>query len=148
MPALAALLGKGTWQSVTSPTHIGSGAIWPSFVTGTDPTRHGVYGEWCWRPQTMSLDRWQVHGLTPFWGAVDRRGLTVGVLDVPFAPLIGLSRGFEISEWGPHDVLRGRTEISPPGLVDTVMPGIVRHPFALRRVDAAGPEDHEALTEV
>jgi predicted AlkP superfamily phosphohydrolase/phosphomutase len=147
LPVLGALRARGAWRSVTSPAPIGSGAVWPTFITGVEPLQHGVYGEWCWRPATMSLDRWHSHGLAPFWVDVDRRGLTVGVLDVPFAPLVGLARGFEISEWGPHDVLVGHTEISPPGVGDVVKE-IGRHPFASGRVDATGPEDHDALTEL
>ena len=57
MPALKSLLSEGKWMSVKSPADIGSGSVWPSFLTGEDPTVHGVYGEWCWDPDLMGIER-------------------------------------------------------------------------------------------
>ena len=56
----------------------------------------------------MSLSRYQGNDVTPFWKAFSDENISVGILDVPFMPLIGLTKGFEISEWGPHDILEGR----------------------------------------
>jgi predicted AlkP superfamily phosphohydrolase/phosphomutase len=149
LPALKRLLDEGTWSAVTSPSEIGSGAVWPTFFTGTDPAQHGIYGEWRWQPATMSLSRFDSsRGLTPFWKELEERGLTIGVLDVPFAPVIGLSKGFEISEWGAHDVLEGRTLAHPPALSETVMKQVGLHPFSNGHPDAAGPEDHRALASL
>ena len=67
MPALKSLLADGQWFRVQSPAHIGSGAVWPTFMTGTEATTHGVYSEWSWRPETMSLSRYNGRHLTPFW---------------------------------------------------------------------------------
>ncbi|HWS55643.1 MAG TPA: alkaline phosphatase family protein, partial [Pyrinomonadaceae bacterium] len=102
MPALKGLLDGGAWLRVESPSHVGSGAVWPTFLTGEGPAAHGVYGEWAWRPEAMGLTRYRGRGLRPFWKELARGGVTVGVLDVPFAPLVGLSEGFEVSEWGAH----------------------------------------------
>src|ERR671912_634697 len=101
MPVLKGLLGRGAWLRVESGARVGSGSVWPTFVTGTDAAEHGIYGEWGWRPETMSLGRYSGEGLRPFWEtlAAGADGLLVGVLDVPFGPLVGLTRGFEISEW-------------------------------------------------
>jgi predicted AlkP superfamily phosphohydrolase/phosphomutase len=145
LPALKRLLDEGTWSTVTSPAHIGSGAVWPTFITGTDAGEHGIYGEWCWQPETMSLSRSHSRRLAPFWQKLDQRGMTIGVLDVPFAPTIGLSKGFEISEWGAHDVLEGRMQAFPPALSETVVRQTGLHPFASGHPDAAGPEDKHAL---
>ena len=97
MPALKALLEQGKWLRVESPASVGSGSVWPTFITGEDPSLHGVYGEWCWRPATMSLERYRGDDLIPFWKRLVDNGLTVGILDVPFAPLVGVAEGFEIS---------------------------------------------------
>lgn len=148
LPALGRLLAAGTWSRVVSPAHIGSGAVWPTFITGVDPDRHGIYGEWRWRPETMTLHRCRSRYLTPFWKALDRSDLTVGVLDVPFAPLVGLTKGFEISEWGAHDALEGRTEAGPAALTNAAMTQIGPHPFSSRRPDAAGPDDPDALSRL
>ncbi|MGB7925284.1 MAG: alkaline phosphatase family protein [Pyrinomonadaceae bacterium] len=148
LPALKRLLDEGTWSAVTSPSDIGSGAVWPTFLTGTDPAHHGIYGEWRWQPESMSLSRYNSNGLAPFWAELDARGLTVGLLDVPFAPVVGLSKGFEISEWGAHDILEGRTVVQPHAINEAVVKQFGLHPFASGHPDAAGPQDERALTKL
>jgi predicted AlkP superfamily phosphohydrolase/phosphomutase len=148
MPALKALLDGGAWRRVESPAHVGSGAVWPTFLTGAGPAAHGVYGEWAWRPEAMGLARYRGRGLEPFWQKLARAGLRVGVLDVPFAPLVGLSDGFEVSEWGAHDVLEGHTEFGPTGIAKLLTEEFAPHPLALDRLDAAGPADHAALEKL
>jgi len=36
LPALKSLLADGRWLRVQSPAHIGSGAVWPTFMTGAE----------------------------------------------------------------------------------------------------------------
>src|SRR6266566_8233515 len=54
LPALSSLLGdhRSRWLSVRSPAHIGSGAVWPTFMTGDEASSHGIYSEWSWCPDT------------------------------------------------------------------------------------------------
>jgi len=66
MPALKSLGDGGSWLKVESPEHIGSSAVWPTFVTGEEPTSHGLYSEWSWRPEAMSLSRYHGRHLTSF----------------------------------------------------------------------------------
>jgi predicted AlkP superfamily phosphohydrolase/phosphomutase len=148
MPTLKRLLEGGAWLRVESPAHVGSGAVWPTFLTGEGPAAHGVYGEWAWRPEAMGLTRYHGRGLRPFWEGLARAGLTVGVLDVPFAPLVGLARGFEVSEWGAHDILEGHTEFGPQAIAELLTREVAPHPLSLDRLDAAGPGDREALSKV
>ena len=121
MPALKSLLSDGKWMSVKSPSDIGSGSVWPSFFTGEDPETHGVYGEWCWEPDQMGIRRITNRQLTPFWKTLAENGTTVGILDVPFMPLVGLSKGFEVSEWGPHDLLEGRVDAAPERVAESCL---------------------------
>jgi len=144
MPTLKALLSEGRWMSVKSPAHIGSGSVWPSFLTGGDPMAHGVYGEWCWEPDQMGVRRITGRQLTPFWKKLAENGTTVGVFDVPFMPLVGLSKGFEVSEWGPHDLLNGRVSAAPERVANLVSNQIA-HPLSYDRLDAGGPDDYENL---
>jgi predicted AlkP superfamily phosphohydrolase/phosphomutase len=152
LPALKRLLDDGDWREVKSPAHIGSGAVWPTFFIGADASRHGIYGEWCWQPETMSLNRLTLnrsggHRLTPFWKELSERGLTVGVLDVPFAPTVGLTQGFEITEWGAHDRTEGRMGTFPAALDETIK-RMGPHPFASGHPDAAGPQDTDGLAKL
>ena len=96
MPALKSLLEDGKWLSVRSPSPIGSGTVWPTFITGEEPTLHGNYSEWKWLPETMSLRRYHGLHLIPFWKKLAEQGLRVGVFDVPFAPPVGIAHDF----WG------------------------------------------------
>ncbi|HKA54123.1 MAG TPA: alkaline phosphatase family protein, partial [Candidatus Binatia bacterium] len=86
LPTLKRLLAQGAWSRVESPAHLGSGAVWPTFFTGAEPAEHGTYSEWCWQPETMSLVRYGGRRLTPFWKKLAQAGVTVGILEVPFAP--------------------------------------------------------------
>jgi predicted AlkP superfamily phosphohydrolase/phosphomutase len=38
MPALKSLLRDSQWLRVQSPAHIGSGTVWPTFITGEEPS--------------------------------------------------------------------------------------------------------------
>src|SRR3989304_8199105 len=116
LPSLKALRDHGCWGEARSPAAIGSGAVWPTFMTGESPAVHGVYSVLPWDPRTMNLVRLTTDHLTPFWRGLSDAGYAVGVLDVPFAPVIGLAGGAEISEWGEHDRVRGRMLVSPPGV--------------------------------
>jgi len=133
LPTMRRLLEAGHWSRVESPAAIGSGAVWPTFITGTTPRQHGVYSEWLWRPEAMGMRRYSGSGLTPFWKVAAAAGTRVGVLDIPFAPFVGLVDGFEICEWGAHDKLEGRTRMAPASLSARVPP----HPFAAQGFDFA-----------
>ena len=133
LPTLQRLLEEGVWCRVESPAKIGSGTVWPTFMTGSDPQRHGIYSEWSWEPEEMAVRRYTGRGLTPFWKLAAGEGRSVGVLDVPFAPFQGLREGFEISEWGAHDQLEGRTRAAPSSLAEN----IPIHPFSEDRFDMA-----------
>src|SRR6266542_2059313 len=67
MPALKSLLARGRWLRVASPTDIGSGTVWPTFITGAKPQPHGIYGEWLWNARSMNLTRYSGDDLNPFW---------------------------------------------------------------------------------
>lgn len=148
LPVLRGLAAEGVWGRVISPAPIASGAVWPSFVTGRPPAEHGLYGEWQWRPDTMSVVRPAWDHLDPFWRVDASRHRTVTVLDVPFTPLLGIPGCNEVLDWGAHDYLKGRLEVSPPALEGLVRSAGGTHPFAAGSVDAAGLQDHAGLDRV
>jgi predicted AlkP superfamily phosphohydrolase/phosphomutase len=145
LPALKRLLDAGARARVASPARIGSGTVWPTFFTGTEPQQHGAYSEWCWQPETASLARYDGRRLTPFWKGLADEGVTVGVLDVPFAPLVGLSEGFEISEWGAHDAFTGQMTFAPENLSELLTKEVAPHPFSTERHGAVGRQDLDGL---
>ncbi len=129
LPTLGALLERGTWRRVTSSAGYSSGAVWPDFWSGEDACDHGLYGLWNWDPATMGMRYSDPEGKRAFWQDLVGAGRTVGVLDVPFAPFVGVERGFELAEWGPHDRVQGRLRVSPAEVSGTVRQ-IPAHPFA------------------
>ncbi|MGH9932007.1 MAG: alkaline phosphatase family protein, partial [Pyrinomonadaceae bacterium] len=147
LPALKSLLAEGKFVDVKAPADVGSGAIWPTFITGEDPSVHGIYGEWRWQPASMSLTRYQGRGLVPFWKKLDAAGVTVGILDLPFMPMIGLGSGFEISEWAPHDVIEGHLRVAPQK-VAALISRWKGHPLSTGRLGSAGPDNTETLSSL
>jgi predicted AlkP superfamily phosphohydrolase/phosphomutase len=148
LPALKRLLDAGAWARVESSARIGSGTVWPTFFTGTGPDEHGTYSDWCWQPESASLARYDGRRLQPFWKSLADEGVTVGVLDVPFAPLVGLRKGFEISEWGAHDSLQGHLTFAPESLWELLTKEVAPHPFSLDRHGALGWQDTEGLKKL
>lgn len=141
LPALAALEAQGLSVPVRSPSDLGSGAVWPTFMSGTWPAEHGFYGSWLWNPATMLPEVAAEPDAEPFWRAA-AEGRDIGVLDVPFAPHAGLRSGFEVTDWGPHDFIDRRRQVSPAG-TERLLPG--RHPFAKRTPTAKDPADYRGL---
>lgn len=130
LPVLSALLDNGTWSSVESPAKYGSGVVWPTFFTGTDASEHGQYTHWAWDSSAMALRYYDASRFTPFWKSLDEAGVSVGVIDVPFAPHIGVTKGFEVLEWGAHAWVNGRPNISPLPVRNTVTKSFPAHPFS------------------
>ena len=145
MPVLARLLNEGAWMRVASPASIGSGTVWPTFFTGTEPAEHCVYSEWRWQPETMSLARYDDRSLKPFWKRLSDEGVTVGILDVPFAPVVGLTEGFEIAEWGAHDAFEGRMRFAPERLSELLTKEVAPHPFSSGVEGVTDPFELEGL---
>ncbi|HEX7295016.1 MAG TPA: alkaline phosphatase family protein, partial [Pyrinomonadaceae bacterium] len=147
LPALRSLLADGKWSEVRSPALIGSGAVWPTFLTGEEPTHHGIYSEWKWLPETMSLRRYNGDHLSPFWRPLAQRGFAIGILDVPFAPPVGITRGFEVCEWWAHDCTAAGLRAGPIDILPIIQQS-PPHPLSSNRFFTATPDrknDLEAL---
>lgn len=147
LPALSSLLPEGCWLDVESPANIGSGAVWPTFMTGEEPTAHGIYGEWRWRPETMSLDRHHAEQLTPFWKSLAQQEVALGVFDVPFALPIGVSNGFEVCEWWAHDATGAGLQAAPEKILSLVKQSPA-HPLSANRFANTTPDSQKNLQEL
>src|SRR5439155_4532125 len=129
---------------VNSSAGVGSGSVWPTFSSGQHPTLHGLFSEWAWQPDTMTVRRFSARHVVPFWKTLVDEGRRIGILDLPFMPTVGLTDGFEISDWGPHDIVEGRRRITPAGVLGLVT-AIEPHPLSLDRLDVSGPDDYQRL---
>jgi predicted AlkP superfamily phosphohydrolase/phosphomutase len=146
LPSLAALLDHGVWRRVRSPADLGSGAVWPTFTTGQSPLQHHVHSTWAWDAGAMRARPVTIDHLVPFWKGLADAGHPVCVLDVPFTRPLALRAGVEVSEWGPHDRVRGQTEVWPASMRDVVVTAGGRHPYATARGRrwATDDEDEQA----
>ncbi len=147
LPALASLLREGCWLDVASPANIGSGAVWPTFMTGEEPAAHGIYGEWRWCPETMSLGRHHSDQLTPFWKSLAARDVSIGVFDVPFALPIGVSNGFEVCEWWAHDATGAGLQAAPEQILSLVNQSPA-HPLSAKHFVNTTPDSQKNLAEL
>lgn len=147
MPALSSLLSDGQWLRVNSPAHIGSGAVWPTFMTGKDPTTHGMYSEWSWLPEAMDLIRYHGRNLVPFWKSLSEQNISIGVFDVPFALPVGVARGFEVCEWWAHDATGAGLQAGPKQILSLVEQAPA-HPLSANRFVDTTPNNLSNLREL
>jgi predicted AlkP superfamily phosphohydrolase/phosphomutase len=128
MPTLRKLFAEGSTGRVASPAHIGSLAVWPTFVSGADVWEHEKQSFWTWNPDRMQLERTTYESLQPFWRAPELAARSVGILDVPIAPAPVPLRGFEIAEWGAHYLWLGAMHVCPPSLAPRILAVAGEHP--------------------
>jgi predicted AlkP superfamily phosphohydrolase/phosphomutase len=137
LPHLASLLESGRLGRVVSPAWIGSGTVWPTFVSGRIPLEHGIHSRWSWDPKRMRVVPVSVDHIRPFWTSRELEGFSVGVFDMPWAPMADPGRGFQVSEWGPYDSVHGQTEVSPANLRALIEECGGGYPFS-RNLDGRG----------
>jgi predicted AlkP superfamily phosphohydrolase/phosphomutase len=103
LPAIAKLLDQSSVFQPAAPKAL-SGSVWPTFYTGKHPGHHGIYQHLVWDAERMGLRRIGADWCeaTPFWQALEQRGLDVIVIDVPYSFPVYLKRGVEITDWGTH----------------------------------------------
>jgi predicted AlkP superfamily phosphohydrolase/phosphomutase len=145
MPVLAALAAGGATARVTSPAHLGSGTVWPTFGSARLPLAHGTYYQWRWDPARMKVVSEHDHSTVPWWRAVAQRGRRVLTLDVPFMRLAEVDGCVEIAEWGAHDRARGIVRARPASLVDELARDPGPHPF---QREPAPPPDKLSLRDL
>ena len=135
LPNLRALAADGAWLDLRTPADLGSGAVWPTFVTATGPEVHGTYCDWLWDSERMELRPWQP--CEPFWARLGPE-LRVGALDVPMAAATGIAAAFEVCGWGARAPVDNHHAISPEP-VTAIVDSHDAHPYASRRGLFPGP---------
>lgn len=144
LPTLKSLLAAGQWIRLESPAAIGTSSVWPTFMTGEDPMAHGIYSEWCWRPDTMNVSRFDGRQLKPFWRELAEAGKSVGILGVPFMPFTGITHGFEVSESDPY-LPEGNGQRAPAVIAKLASQQKVRAALTHGCISVSGPDDFNNL---
>jgi len=111
LPAIRALIDRGTSGAVRGVEGFFIGSTWPSLYTGLNPANHGFH-----RIEQLSSGSYDFFrplespggvGGVPFWKVASDAGRRVAVLDVPLSRLDRELNGTQIVEWGGHDVVFG-----------------------------------------
>lgn len=85
MPGISQLLSEGQSKPITSSIPDVSSTAWSSFMTGTNPGEHGIYGFFEVKPENYGL-RFPTYGdlkVEPFWNQLSARGFQSLVVNVP-----------------------------------------------------------------
>lgn len=99
MPQLTGLIKKGIWGPLRSTRPPYTGPAWVTMFTGVNPGRHGIYG--FTGPRSDSYERYLRNaskiGAERIWGRLNRAGLSVGLVNVPFTYPPSPIHGFMVS---------------------------------------------------
>lgn len=133
MPALAGLLERGAWSTVTNPPGLVVGSTWPSFWTGLWPSRHGFYCYQQVEPRSYKVRRYNPHDIAgrPFWLALDDAGRRTCIVDVPLVPLTQPRHGLHVIDWGTHDRMLD-TAVHPDAFATEMRAAVGSYPLVGR----------------
>ncbi len=130
LPHLKGLLARGACHALRSTADVLTSSVWPTFATGKLPGEHGVYYPMQWDAAAMQLRR--VSGdwiqFEPFWNELERDGVRVTVLDMPFSLPSRLTTGVEVQNWGSQECL-GPFQSNRPDVARTLRSRFGKHPM-------------------
>jgi predicted AlkP superfamily phosphohydrolase/phosphomutase len=109
LPTIRRLLGEGLSLELEDHPTLWSSSVFPSFITGLSPSRHGSWHYSRYDPATYASVPYREDGYVtpPFWELLAAAGRRVAVLDVPAAPLAtDLGGGLQLIGWGTHEAAR------------------------------------------
>jgi predicted AlkP superfamily phosphohydrolase/phosphomutase len=130
LPTFRHVLGEGVYFPLDSTVEYLSASVWPTFYTGLMPGDHGICQHIQWDPDSMRMRRLSDDWFycEPFWYDLERSGLKICAVDVPFTYPSRLRRGVEIINWGSHDLM-GPYEGTPSQLGRQVLGRFGKHPM-------------------
>jgi predicted AlkP superfamily phosphohydrolase/phosphomutase len=101
---LAELSSKGSYCRLSSSADWLVGSPWPTFYTGTNPDKHGIYHYLQWRSDKMDYERPNQNWIpaVPFWRQLGDNYRVIAV-DIPLTFPPDHFNGIEISGWASHD---------------------------------------------
>lgn len=104
LPHLAAFVEGSKRLDVRSRGDLLHGAVWPTFSTGTNAGKHGVYFWVQWLAEEMRHVRTNhsAFRFTPWWAELARHGLRATVIDVPYVDPVEAPGFRTYMGWGLH----------------------------------------------
>lgn len=120
LPTLAAMMETGSHSRLRSVLPVVSAAAWATFMTGTNPGKHGVFDFLSRQPRTYKLrpvNRQDI-AYPSLWRLMSEQGRRVSVLNVPMTYPPEPVRGFLVSGLGTPNF---KTFTHPPDLGDRLL---------------------------
>jgi predicted AlkP superfamily phosphohydrolase/phosphomutase len=137
LPTLAGLMREGLTARSRSVDWLYVGATWPSFYTGLDVGRHGLYWVHRLKPGSYELATCTAEDFgrrRALWDVLSGAGRRIAVMDVPLCGASPHLIGTQVVGWGDHDAVFDLAT-TPPELRAQIERHIGHHP-APRRCDA------------
>jgi predicted AlkP superfamily phosphohydrolase/phosphomutase len=132
LPKMRSLINRGCCGRLNSTAVISSGSLWPTFFTGTSPTKHGCFfGHRQLKTGTYQIYKKDADQIKrePFWVRLSQAGKRVAIFDIPQTyPINGLN-GIQITAWGveaPHWSMSSW----PPEIIHEITSRFGTHPLA------------------
>jgi predicted AlkP superfamily phosphohydrolase/phosphomutase len=146
MPNLQRLRDAGFWCPLDSVSDISSGAIWPSFTTGTGPAGHGqFFTHMQLQSGSYRIVKQYADDIPrdPYWLALHRAGRRSAIIDAAQSrPLPGFN-GVHVVGWGGEFPAWPRSSW-PPSLMPEILRRFGRHPLAEQFRLALRPDSEAA----
>ena len=132
MPTLASLAPRGFMCRLSSVADAFAGAVWPSFLYGVHPGKHGYCGGYPVKTGTLDVGPTVEieNPYRPFYAEMQEEPPRVVVLDVPKSYPDRKARGACLVAWGAH-AARSTAASHPPEILAEVMREIGPYPLPL-----------------
>lgn len=139
----ASLISSGTWMDLESTAQVLHTSTWPTFATGVQPGKHGVYFPYQPKPGYQLAQHVQAdqYGTATFWHLADKQGCRCVIYDVPETfPEAGF-RGKAVFDWGTW-AWYGQPCAQPSTLLKEVKSRFGHYPlgFEAKRLGARMPD--------
>jgi predicted AlkP superfamily phosphohydrolase/phosphomutase len=142
LPHFASLLSSGTWMDLESTAQVLHTSTWPTFATGVQPGKHGVYFPYQPKPGYQMAQHVQPdqYGTATFWHIADRQGCRCVIYDVPETFPESRFGGKAIFDWGTW-AWYGKPCAQPADLLKEMKSRFGRYPlgFEAKRLGAGMP---------
>ena len=132
LPYFASRIAQGTWLDLDSTAQVLHTSTWPTFATGTQPGRHGVYYPYQPKPGYQQAQHIQPdqYGIPPFWQLAAAEGCRCVVYDIPETFPAPMFRGQAIFEWGTW-AWYGTPTSQPTTLLNELKARFGRYPLGM-----------------
>ncbi len=145
MPNLDRLRRGGAWTRLESVAELSSGAIWPTFFTGVNPSKHGqFFTHMQIEPGTYEIVKKYADEVPcdPFWQEMERAGRSCAIIDVPQTRPFEPFNGVHVVGWGGEYPAWPRSS-SPAWLMPEIINRFGIHPLADQYRVALKPESQD-----